>query len=448
MDLPKVLFVVVTTSVVIGGSFAAGMHAALTKNAAYHLVRNAYASIRRAFDAVEETSLIHPDHLLQPTRGQGDGVTVNRRDDGGLILLSGFFGDSNETRLIRRDGSVVRRWPVKFSELYPDASHLADNVRPATDWNIDLHGAVALPDGSVLFNFEYGGLTRLDRCGQVVWTLEHMTHHSIEPAAGGGFWVPGRRQVTEGPSQFPPYAPPFSEDLVLKVGEDGAIRSQFSVPGLFYRNGLTAILTATGDDFRKDRAWDHEIVHLNKVTELGAERAAAFPMFRAGDLLLSLREQNLLMVVDPATQVVKWWQIGPWVRQHDPQFTRDGRLSVFNNNAYKDGLKGYRSDPSLPRVSNILAIDPATRATSVLYGGKPGQEMLSVLRGKQRETAEGLFITESEAGRVVETDAAGNVVWEFVNRYDDENVAEITEARLYPKGYFTVADWSCAAAQG
>ena len=447
MDLPKLLFVAVTASAVIGGSFAVGMHSGLTRNAAYAFVHGLYSSIKQAIHAVDETSLLEPDHLLQPSRGQGAGVTVNGAStDGALVLLAGFFEKSNELRLVRRDGSVVRRWPVTFSKLFPDASHMSDDVRPATDWNIDLHGALALPDGSIVFNFEYGGLTKLDRCGRTVWTLAHMTHHSIEPAAGGGFWVPGRRYHAAGSkTPFPPFAPPFTEDLVLRVSDDGKIQGEFSVPALFYDNGLTALLTATGDDFRRGRDWDHEIVHLNKIAELSAERAGKFPMFEAGDLMLSLREMNLVMVVEPADRSVKWWQIGPWVRQHDPQFARDGRLTVFNNNAYKDGLKGYRSDPALPRVSNILAMDPATREISVRYGGRAGQEMLSVLRGKQQETAEGLFITESEAGRVIETDADGNVVWEFVNYFDDENVAEITEARLYPKGYFTVADWSCTA---
>jgi hypothetical protein len=448
MDLPRLLFITVTSSAVIGGSFVMGLHAGLTQNAIFDIVHGLYGSIRQAFQAVDETSLLEPDHLLQPARGQGEGVTVNRvAADGALILLAGFFEKSNELRLVRRDGSIVRRWPVSFSALFPDSSHMSDDVRPATDWNIDLHGALALPDGSIVFNFEYGGLTRLDRCGRTVWTLAHMTHHSIEPAAGGGFWVPGRRHhPAESKSPFPPFAPPFAEDLVLRVSDDGKILSEFSVPELFYDNGLTPVLTATGDDFRRGRDWDREIVHLNKITELSAARAGMFPMFEAGDLMLSLRELNMVMVVDPASRDVRWWQIGPWIRQHDPQFARDGWITVFNNNAYKDVLKGYRTDASLPRTSSILAMNPATRETAVRFGGRPGQEMLSVLRGKQHETERGLFITESEAGRVIETDAAGRVVWEYVNSYDPENVAEITEARLYPKDFFSVADWSCAAA--
>lgn len=69
--------------------------------------------------------------------------------------------------------------------------------------------------------------------------------------------------------------------------------------------------------------------------------------------------------------------------------------------------------------------------------------MLSVIRGKHELTEKGgWFITEFEGGRVFETDKDGNIVWEYINRYDEDEVAEISEARVYPKSYFTVTDWT------
>jgi len=55
------------------------------------------------------------------------------------------------------------------------------------------------------------------------------------------------------------------------------------------------------------------------------------------------------------------------------------------------------------------------------------------------------LITESEGGRVFEVDPEGRIVWEFINRYDSDEVAEITEARIYPESYFTfnVDEWPC-----
>ena len=388
-----------------------------------------------------------PEHFLQPARYDGDGVTVNDVPEGReeLVLLSGFFGETNELRLIRRDGSIVQRWPVQFSKLFPDTSHL---VRPpATDWNVDTSGALALPGGSVVFNFTYGGLVKLDRCGEVVWTLQRPTHHSLERAEAGGFWVPSRRNhPKDSPSPFPPFMTPYMEDTLLKISDTGEVLAEISVPGLFYENGLEALLTSSGDLFTSGMIWDNEILHLNKIEELTSDIADDFPDFEAGDLALSLRNYNLVMVVDPDARKIKWWQIGPWYRQHDPEFRPGGTIAIFNNNIYRTvfGDGPDVSAPDIPRVSNVMEVNPATGERRIIYGSKKGQELLSVIRGKVELTPhDGVLITEFEGGRVFETDAAGNVIWEYINRYNSEEVAEIIEARIYPESYFSVSSWSC-----
>ncbi len=394
---------------------------------------------------------VRPERFLQPARYDGEGVTVNEvpGGDADLVLLSGFFDGGNELRLIRRDGGIVARWPVRFSELFPDTGHL--DQPPATDWNVDTHGALIEPDGSVVFNFEYAGLVKLDRCGRVAWTLPRITHHSVEFAATGGFWVPGRRIHQEGAaSPFPPFQTPFSEDTLLQVSAEGEVLRELSLLQIMYDNGLEGLLTASGHSIYKSMSWDREIVHLNKIAELPAEIADDFPMFEAGDLAVSIRQLNLVMVIDPDDGKVKWWRIGPWLRQHDPEFRAGGRLVVFNNNAYKTAYPvGDEKTPvEFERGSTVVEIDPASGAYATLYGQMAGQEMLTIVRGKVELTPlGGLLVTEFEGGRVFESDAAGRVIWEYINRYDSEAVAEITEARLYPQNYFTVSSWSCDEAR-
>jgi hypothetical protein len=99
-------------------------------------------------------------------------------------------------------------------------------------------------------------------------------------------------------------------------------------------------------------------------------------------------------------------------------------------------------------VSNVMEVNPASGESRVLYGGTTGQELSSILRGKVDVTGDGgLVITEFEGGRVLETDARGDVVWQYLNRYSSEEVAELTEGRVYPAGYFTVEDWPCPGGQ-
>jgi hypothetical protein len=383
---------------------------------------------------------MHPVHFLQPARYPGSGVTVNAvtdRDD--YVVLSSFFNDRNEIRLIRRDGEIVARWPVALSELVPNLDRTIDH--PATDWNVDIDGMLINRDGSVVFNFEYTALVKLDRCGGLLWSLQHQTHHSIEQSEQGGYWVPGRRTVSgEMPTRFPPIRTPYAEDVLLKVSEDGEIEREISVPQLFYNSGLASLLTATGRigvAVLSDQQ-SHEIVHLNDIEELPTALADDFSRFHAGDLLLSLRYNNIVFVIDPITERIKWWQIGPWLRQHDPDFQPGGVITVFDNRV------DHTETGTMLGGSRILAHDLVVGKTRNVWGGTEEQRMYTESRGKhQMQPSGGVLVIESEGGRLFETDPSGRIVWEYINRYDDDEVAEINEARVLPAGYFDDVDWSC-----
>jgi len=447
LNISKIFFYATIIIVAFSISFGYGLYSGVRENWIVKLVRSIKADVVVVLEEITNLSKTRPIHFLQPARYEGSGVTINKiaNDKGELVFLSGFFEDSNEIRLIQRNGEIVARWIVRFSEIFPDPGHLKSP--PATDWNIDIHGAVALPDGAVVFNFENGGLVKLDRCGDVIWTLARTSHHSIDLAEDGGFWVPGRNYYnTDQTSPFPPFIPPFSEDTIMKISHDGTIVTEISVPKLFYDNDLDFLLTSTGESIGPKQKWDEELLHLNKITELKSNIADDFPSLNAGDLLLSLRQYNMIFAVDPNEKIIKWWKIGPWKRQHDPEFIPGGKIIVFNNNIYRSAF-GNGPDLSsldIARVSNIIEFDTVTGKHKIIYGEKRNQELLSVIRGKHEYMSHGgLLITEFEGGRVLETDTSGQIVWEYINRYNQDEVAELTEARLYSTNYFNVTNWSC-----
>ena len=79
--------------------------------------------------------------------------------------------------------------------------------------------------------------------------------------------------------------------------------------------------------------WFEDPFHANDVEALKLSMAEAFEGagFVAGDLLISLRELNLVGVIDPRTQVFRWFRHGPWFKQHDPDFQADGTITVDDN---------------------------------------------------------------------------------------------------------------------
>lgn len=390
---------------------------------------------------------------LQPARGQGDGVMTNaepdRRD---TILLMGFFDGENQARLVKRDGSVIRKWSLNYFEHYPDIQARPCAHLDAPLWT-DVHGALLTPKGELVFSYEYCGAAKLDQCSNLLWALDEKSHHSMVTSEQGGYLTLGRDDwaAAEVVDRFPPFSTPATdapiwEDLVLRIDEQGRVLERVSIPGLIIDSGLSALLTANGLEITSKRVIRNELLHANKIDELSSDLADKFPLFNVGDWVISMRGLNLIVVVDSVTRKVKWHQTGPWIRQHDPEFRPDGKISVFNNNAY---LTSYTVDEKTrldaPRETNIVAIDPTSGETEIVFGGKPDQEMLSVIRGQHEILDDGrMLITEFDAGRVLEVDGAGNVIWEYINGYDDEFVGEITNAKLYPLDYFET-DWKeCA----
>ena len=198
--------------------------------------------------------------------------------------------------------------------------------------------------------------------------------------------------------------------------------------------GFAPIITA-GSGFRTKV--DGEF-HLNDVNELPPELAAAFPMFEAGDMVMSLRNMNMILVTNADATEVKWSRIGPWIRQHDPDFNPDGTITLFDNHS-DEALDGDREGGS-----RIWSVDPATDEATVLYGGTPEQHMYSPERSTHQVLSNGnIMITEAQSGRSFEVDRAGNILWEYINRYDPFSITWMHDASAYHRDYFTVTDWSC-----
>jgi hypothetical protein len=174
-------------------------------------------------------------------------------------------------------------------------------------------------------------------------------------------------------------------------------------------------------DARPDNPLD--FFHPNDVDVLSADMEDAFPEFSAGDLLISIRNIDLVAVLDPDTLKLKWWSRGPWRHQHDPDFTADGKISVFDNN------------PGRGR-SEILRIDPQTRdVTNVLLAGD--FFFYSKWQGVHQYLPDGsLLLLSAEEGRVTVLGKNGNRLFEFNNVIDDKYNGYVQNAVWLPEDYF------------
>lgn len=434
VELARIWFIISC----IAGIFAYGVAVGRYQLFPFRILNFGVASLIQIRQEADILLGRRPTWHIAPARYEGEGVTIVQKDGmaPGLTLVAGMFGGENQVRLIEPDGTPVRIWPTRYSELFPPSEHPESMYKPQRDWNAQIHGALALPDGSVVFNFDYAGTVKFDRCGAVEWVLYETTHHSIDRAQDGGFWIPGRRRNSKEVSGFPRSESGYQEDLILRVSDAGEVLEEVRIADIFVNSGLLHLLLLKGPGpvFRSG-----EIAHLNDIEELPDSIADRFPGFEALDLMLSFRDEHLVMVVDPRDWKVRWFQMGPWIQQHDPDFQPNGTVTIFNNK--NDNTAGGMHLGG----SEIVELDPSTGETRVLYGGVPEQEMHSAIQGQHQVLPNGnILITQAQAGRLLEVTATGRIVWELINRHDEELVAVLTSATRYPPSYFEIEDWTCS----
>lgn len=369
-----------------------------------------------------------PDQHLGRRWHAGDGVTVAEtgRMAPGVTFVSGLFGQRLGFRLFGTDGQLLYDWPIDFFQIAPETMQHR--------YHALIHGALLMPGGDVVANLDGRGMIRFDACGRILWRNDARAHHAIFAAPDGTLWAPVGVEEYNNPA----FAnTTFRIDRIASFDpETGAERDTIDLVDAMEASDMIGLIQDIYH--RRD-----DVVHLNDVEVLGADLAPAFPMFRAGDVLLSLRNLNQLWVLDGTTHRIKWVSAGHMLGQHDPDFEPDGTISVLDNRplAQIGQQGGY---PGAHGGSRILAIDPAGGATRTLYRGDDRNAFYTPYRGKHQRLANGnLLIAETDAGRAFEVTPSGEVVWSFVNAWDADTVGWILDIGRYPAEFGDFAHTSC-----
>ncbi len=362
---------------------------------------------------IEPTRHLVP--AIHPDRDEAAEFVMHRpeRVEPGYVVIAGLSREQEvsafDVSLYDSDGALLHRWPVRYQDLDPGGR------KPL---HVMLHGLEVLEDGSVVVTFDAGdAIARLDPCGTPLWITRGAYHHSITADGEGGLWA-------------------WRDETIVRLdAETGAetktldLRSQIMTAaggqeGVF---GIRAFVGGPG----KPLDYPSDPFHANDVEPLRADMAAAFPEFEAGDLLVSLRELNLVAVIDGDDGTLRWWQNGPWLKQHDPDFQPDGTITVYDNHTGSD-------------VSRIVRIDPKTRVVETIFAGSEETPFYSWQRGKHQMLPNGnVLVTDAEQGRILEAAPDGGLVWERDMGWDANRNMIVTEAKHLPPDFFAAGPPSC-----
>jgi Arylsulfotransferase (ASST) len=340
------------------------------------------------------------------------------------LSMTTSIGENNKmyVRIIDMSGDVVQQWTISWLEIWPDATHIPALFVPKEDPGTHIHGAVIMDNGDVVFNFEHLGLVRLDPCGAVVWRLPYRTHHSIHVDDTGDLWVSGQIDHTSADPAIENYQPPFIEPTLLKVSPDGQILVEKSVMSLLKENNLHSLLYMTiSDELTIQTKGD--TLHLNDIEVFPAHMPEG--VFKHGDIMISLRNINTILVFDPVDWKVRYKSTGSFLRQHDPDFIDGNTFSIYDNNSINRAGIG--------RQSRILIESAQTGTSTAYFTGSKEKPFFSYVMGKHQWLPNGnLLITDTLAARAFELDRQGDIVWEYTNTLGDGYAGIVEEVSRLP----------------
>lgn len=370
-----------------------------------------------------------PPHNLHPVVYERSGASIidETAMAPGVTLITSHWPDLDWApgiKLIDARGTVLHQWSLQ------------ESLRSSLDY---VHGTYLFPNGDLVANMEWGSLFRLDACGNVLWRVdEPATHHSIARGDDGNFWVPSVVLIEDQPeardelAKYPGVSTPLVSDGLLQVSPEGEVLDEIAILDILYANGLQRLIARTGEP-------SGDVAHTNDVEPLSREMAPEYPLFAQGDLLVSLRNLNLVFVVDPRSKEIKWHLSEPIIQQHDPDFLGDGWIGIFDNNT------DFTPRGSVLGGSRILAVQPQTGRQEVRYPLDDSTAFYTERAGKWQQLPNGnMLLVEANAGRVVEVTADGRPVWEWINeRYNEALVPEVLEATRYPLTAAEIDAWRC-----
>lgn len=309
---------------------------------------------------------------------------VVRNETGSVSPGYNFWTDDDSLiQMTDLEGKTIRSW---------------QRMRPGHCEHAEL-----LDDGGVVTVCVNVSLTRLDKNGKLVWDVKMPFHHDIAPMADGSFLVPriGEERLYRGRRVV-------FDDIVRvdAAGNPSVFWSSFDhLEDLKRLHEPSELDRPPGRHGPADPNKVYEYYHLNTVeilpqTPLG-ERDRRF---RAGNILLCLRNANLILILDRDDQSIVWsWGPGAVELPHMPSLLDNGRILLFDNGTWR----GY---------SRLLEVDPLTNGIAWSWQADPPERFFSEFRGGAQRLPNGnTLVCESEKGHVFELTPAGAIVWEFWN---------------------------------
>ena len=308
--------------------------------------------------------------------------------------------------LIDMNGHEVHRWFVPKDEAMPEANG------PLTFFGLlepQVEGGHLYPNGDLILVYEVKAvgfpatpLVKLDKDSHIIWRATIQSHHAIQIVGDRIYALTGPVRGLAPPPTRPKDAfTAIGGEHVSVLDANGKVLSSHSIQEAMEntKNMRLTDVIAEGDPF--------DLLHSNSLDVLTEQTAHFIPGAKPGNVLVSLRNLDMLVVMDLESDTIVWALRGSWRKQHDAKMLPNGHILLFDN---EGGLMKHGP-------SRVLEIDPNSGGIVWSYDGKENDPLDSGDNrgGAQRLSNGNTLINEANAGRLLEVAPDGSIVWEFVN---------------------------------
>jgi hypothetical protein len=278
--------------------------------------------------------------------------------------------------LLDMAGKIVFRWNPPHEVVEKDCFFASRNSRPF------ITQAHAFANGDLLVLFgnwgaPYGcGIVKIDRHSKLIWSYKDLAHHDIHIDEHGSIYSLTHNTLPEPLKIYPRLHYPLIDNNIVILSADGKPQKTISILKAFKDTPYELMMfhgPANGDSLED---W----IHANSIDVLKSSMAAAFPQFRPGFILVSMRSMDALLVINPATQKVVWAMQGVWHYQHEAQFLPNGRILVLDNRGHVEF--------DMPN-SRVLEINPANGQVQWHYAGRIDVPFYSTYAGRLQRLPNG-----------------------------------------------------------
>ncbi len=339
-----------------------------------------------------------------------------------LLILSRFDGSTSK--------SLVEIIDLKdFKVIHKYDPNIAQIIKKAEENNEDEFFRIKINSnekrfifyhpyvdsyGNLITHAEDGPIFKLDICSNIDWVQsDERYHHSVEKDHEGNFWIPAYLEPYSDTMKKYRKRTGLLDDAITKISDEGKT---------LYKKSIFDILIE-GKVIKYNHVYiDNDPFHLNDIQPVLKDG----DYWKQGDLFLSLRNINTIVLYRPSENKVLKVITGPFYMQHDVDIISDNEISIFNNN--------YLFTKNGPKNENVEILIYNFTNDTFSKSFKNSIEEISI-----KTSAGGLsdflndgsiLIEEQQKGRLLLIDKNEELEWEYVNKTDDDKIYQLNWSRI------------------